>query len=407
MRHAALAVGLVALGGTLGCSDAKTQDVLDDGQALISGSKYPTRNLAFVMVNVGSGVNINAQTAMNRLVNDANSERNLLLYGSYGRQDMTAQVFGPISYPLSSCTNTDMSRLASDLRPQIQSQGSFQHYLWYLGSQTVGCSWSLLAGLGTPEKPAKDSWYNATTSCVALGQGVEQNLGRQHSSTLRCTGAPFADDPNSCTSSEYGDLFDVMGGGCRHSNAWQNASQEWLGGCNGVSVTSSGTFTLLPYERRCDGAQFLKVKAPKQRIYIRPAGGGGGASTENLDYYYVELRTPLDFDGTLGGTALTPRVLIHVAANLRTRSQTGVHTYLLDMTPNTSTFNDAALAQGQTFTDPASGLSITAQAVDANQATIVVQSNGSGAPTCLDGSTFTPPGPDPSSCVDNPPTPVP
>ena len=107
-------------------------------------------------------------------------------------------------------------------------------------------------------------------------------------------------------------------------NAWQKQYQGWFGGCNGVRVTGSGTFTLLPFEQQCNGVQFLQIKMPKTRPYNRPAGGGGGAGTDNLDWYYLELRTPLDFDGTLGNgtTSLSPRVLVHVGANPRTRTQT-------------------------------------------------------------------------------------
>ena len=100
-------------------------------------------------------------------------------------------------------------------------------------------------------------------------------------------------------------------------NAWQKQYQGWFGGCNGVRVYRSGTFTLLPFEPQCNGVQFLQIKMPKTRPYNRPAGGGGSAGIDNLDWYYLELRTPLDFDGTLGNgtTTLSPRVLVHVGAN--------------------------------------------------------------------------------------------
>ena len=75
----------------------------------------------------------------------------------------------------------------------------------------------------------------------------------------------------------------------------------------------------------CNGVQYLQMKAPKARPFMRPAGGGGGATTENLDYYYLELRTPVDFDGTLGnGTrALSARVLVHVAGDRRSAHAAG------------------------------------------------------------------------------------
>jgi MYXO-CTERM domain-containing protein len=225
----------------------------------------------------------------------------------------------------------------------------------------------------------------------------------QHSSSLACTNGSFADDPNTCTASEYGDPFDPMGGGCRHMNAWQKQYQGWFGGCNGVTVTSSGTFTLLPIEQRCDGVQFLKIPAPKVRMFNRPAAGGGGATTETLSHYYVELRTGQDFDGTLGNrTALAPQVLVHIGGDVRGRNQRGLHTFLLDMTPATTGrtgFNDAALAAGKTFSDPAGGLNITVTAVSATQATINVEiPGGAGGPTCLDDSPFTGPGPGQEAC---------
>src|SRR5439155_10131781 len=115
--------------------------------------------------------------------------------------------------------------------------------------------------------------------------------------------------------------------------------------------------------------------------------------------YYIELRTPVDFDGTLAAKsiALSAQVLIHVGAAPRTRTQTGIHTYLLDMNPSTtgsSGLNDAGLAVGQTFSDPGGGLTITNVAMSNAQATIqVTYTTGSGDPTCLDNSVFTPPGP--------------
>src|SRR5215475_12579723 len=125
--------------------------------------------------------------------------------------------------------------------------GTFNHYLWYIGQSSGSpCTWGGLGSVGSPSSPARDTWYNGSTNCVVLVQEPGHNFGMQHSSSLSCPGAAFADDPNSCTASEYGDVFDPMGGACRHMNAWQKNYQGWFGGCNGVSVTSSGQFTLLP-----------------------------------------------------------------------------------------------------------------------------------------------------------------
>ena len=367
--------------------------------ALRAGTPYAPRSFAFVLVDLGGGVNTTTTDVMSLLISAPSSIRNYYLADSYGTQDVTAQVFGPIPYALAAGCGT--SQLASDLRPLIN--GTFQHYLWYLGSRQAACGWTGLASVGTPDKPSRDTWYNASTSCVVLVQEPGHNFGMQHSSSLACTNAPYADDPNTCVSSEYGDPFDPMGSGCRHMNAWQKDYQGWFGGCNGVMVQSSGTFTVLPLEQACDGVQFLQIVSPKVRTFNRPAGGGGMATVETFSHYYVELRTPQDFDGMLGNrSTLAPEVLVHVGGDLRARSERGLHTFLLDMTPTTTGragFADAALGVGKTFSDPAGGLDITVMAVSATQATIAVNMpGGTAGPTCLDGTTFTAPGPGPESC---------
>ena len=57
-------------------------------------------------------------------------------------------------------------------------------------------------------------------------------------------------------------------------NAWQKTYQGWTQGCNMVRVRSSGTFTLLPLELPCDGAQVLQIPMPKTRMFMRSGGGG-------------------------------------------------------------------------------------------------------------------------------------
>ena len=379
--------------------------------ALQAGTAIADRSFAFVLIDFGAGVNITADVAMARMESDANSIRNYYLYASYGRQNIRTQVIGPVTATgLTTCTTADTNSLANMLRPMVP--GTFQHYLWYFGKRQPACAWAGLASVGTAAKPTRDTWYNAATGCVVLVQEPGHNFGLQHSSSIRCPGASLADDTMMCVASEYGDPFDPMGNGCKHMNAWQKGYQGWFGGCNGVNVASSGTFTLLPYEMRCDGVQFLQIKAPKSRTIMR-TGGGGPTTIETLDYYFVELRTPLDFDGTLGGgTSLSPRVLLHIANDIVASTKRAIHPYIIDMTPNTTTgngagFADAALAVGQTFTDPAGGLSITATAVSMTQATITVDiAGGTVGPTCLDDSPFMGPGAGPESCVANTATPI-
>src|SRR5262249_40059790 len=71
----------------------------------------------------------------------------------------------------------------------------------------------------------------------------------------------------------------------------------------------------------------------------------------------------------------------------------------------TSGMNDAGLGVGQSFSDPAGGLTITNMAMSNSGATIqVTYTAGSGDPTCIDGTPFTPPGPGVESCSTSAPT---
>lgn len=76
-------------------------------------------------------------------------------------------------------------------------------------------------------------------------------------------------------------------------------------------------------------------------------GAGVVGQTAMLTRYLLELRAALGFD-----TGLNPTVLIRVAPDHDGNSQRGSHTWLLDMTPDTRTVQDAGLAVGQTFVDP-------------------------------------------------------
>jgi MYXO-CTERM domain-containing protein len=96
--------------------------------------------------------------------------------------------------------------------------------------------------------------------------------------------------------------------------------------------------------------------------------------------------------------ALAPQVQVRIGGDLRTRTQRGLHTWMLDMTPATATNADGGLLAGKSYQDPGGGLTITVMSVDNNQAVVKVDMMGSAASTCLDGTTFTAPGPGPESC---------
>jgi MYXO-CTERM domain-containing protein len=352
-------------------------------QALIDAPPYPARTFAFVLVDIGGGVNLTTAEANKRLFGTAPGDNSVKQYYdevSYGTQPISGIVYGPVSYPMPTC---DTRGMATALRAQV---GTYDHYLWYMGSRTSVCSWSGLGESGRPSAPQNDTWYNGSAGCVVLVQEPGHNFGMQHSSSMTCGTAPFADNPSgSCTHNEYGDRYDPMGGGCNHMNAVQKVFQGWLQKCNSVRVGQSGTYNLQPLEPECDGIQVLQIPMPKVRPFTR-SGGGGTATTENLEYYYLELRSLRGFDQTI---RVAPTVLVHVAEDFRARTDRGRHTWILDMDPTTTRTIDG-MGAGMTFTDPAGGVSFTVNSVSADGASITVNVPGSTGATCLDGTTYDP-----------------
>jgi hypothetical protein len=352
--------------------------------------KARTMAIGLVDTGMGGGVGITKDTALQRLLGngDLNDTNNVSLaryysVDSYGVQSLTGEVFGPLSFPLSGCSESSMDQMAETLRPMIPKQ--FDQYGWYFPLNR-SCDFEGLAVAGTASRPAQDTWFNGSLGCVVLVQEPGHNYGMNHSSSMTCGNAPFADNPaTACQHDEYGDEYDPMGNGCYHMNMFQKEYQGWIGGCNSVKVTSSGTFDIFPVSQACDAIQVLQIAMPKTRTFRDDSG-----ETDQLAFYYVEYRHEPNYSKPTG--AMYDGVQIRVGQQYLKPSDDGRHSWLLNMHPGTMNF---AFAAGQTFTDPAGSPTITVVAATGTKATIKVEfmGGGTGAPTCLDGTTVTAPGP--------------
>jgi hypothetical protein len=104
--------------------------------------------------------------------------------------------------------------------------------------------------------------------------------------------------------------------------------------------------------------------ATPRALKVARAAACGSAS----DYFYVEARQALGFDSSLSSNpSLLTGVLLHDATPSNPDTS-----YLLDMTPATAAWSDAALPGGVQFADPGSGLTITPVSVGSNGSTVNV-----------------------------------
>ena len=274
---------------------------------------------------------------------------------SYGIETMSGDVFGPytIADP-GGCNPGQIEFLGLDaLEEHGHDADTWRQFMFYFG--TLGdCGFGGLAESGSPDNPARSSWYNGQFDCVTLNQELGHNYGMNHSHRADCVDVDGNDVPfsDNCEHIEYGDIYDPMGSGCGHINAAQKEYMGWLDGCNIVTATSNGTFNLMPMELPCNGTQAVRFPSFDGR------------------YYWLEYRTPIghfeDFEG----------VVVRVAED----TAAAPAPYYLDLgSPN-------YLVEGASFTDPEGVVTFTVLEMAGTHAVIE--------------ATFAEPSGDPPECRD-------
>jgi hypothetical protein len=365
---------------------------------MVGAAARQTRTVAAMMFDIGQGPP-NKDTIQN-LLTGASSLQKMYQEISYGAQDLQFDLLGPYTLdqmmclPIECCgpkasqpNGTQVANIIAGLPKK------YDHYFWVYGPNQGISNCGTWGDEGTPGRYAVYSSYSFH-GLVGYAQELGHNFGMTHEPIMTCPNkAVFMDDPTQCTHKEYGTQLSFMGNGAHHVSAYHAVAQKWLSGCNGVKVGGAGgKYTLLPLETPCNGTQVIQVKAPKSRAAPAKGDRQGGAPT--LTHYYLELRTPVGFDSKVG-----PMVVVSIGPDFDTQ-RSAPYVYVLDQTPGDSQGTaNGGLTAGQTFTDPAGGVSFTVSAIDNSHAEVTITAAGTGSDTCLDSTAFTAPGPDATSCT--------
>jgi hypothetical protein len=344
-------------------------------QPLLNNAARPDYTVAVLLVNWGSPDQETIESMRAKVFTNANSTSEYYKETSYGLQKLSGDVFGWFSIPNPGSCAADV--IATSARNAATAAGvnlgNYKQIMYYFPRYSA-CGWAGLAQIGSPGKPARDSWYAGYSDCVVLGQELAHNWGLLHSRS--CKNQPASGLCPAADIQEYGDRFCPMGGGCWQMNTVQKAEMNWFGACNVVAAKAGGTFDIAPYETASNGIQALRV----------PKGDGR--------YFYIENRRALGKFDTMRSSAtintVFTGVLIHEGPEQLSPqpSMATRNPYLIDTNPGTSTFDDAALQVGKTWSN--GNVTITLVSKDANGVAKVqvTVAGGTGDALCLDGTKF-------------------
>lgn len=272
-----------------------------------------------------------------------------------GRSRADGDVFGWYALPVAS-TRCDVAAWAAAARRAASADGvdlaAYDHVVLFF-PKVAACAWTGLA-----DHPGSQSWINGEDDVAAIAHELGHNMGVHHAAARACSaGGARVPISTVCSDREYGDPFDVMGLEARLMSSWHRAQLGQLPVSQQTTVTESGVYDI-------GTANDLGSTASK--LLLIPRGRPGAPASE---FYAIELRSPLvPFDDWAPSAPVATGVSIRLVPRLTVRSQSR----LLDLTPATPTFLDAALQAGEVLSDPVHGIAIRAVAAGGGSASLEV-----------------------------------
>jgi hypothetical protein len=287
-----------------------------------------------------------------------------------GKQNPNGDVFGwfTLATPVGSCPYlTWRTEAKAAAEAAGISLAGYDHII-YVNDPQSSCTSN---GIGEIGGTQVNVFGNLATKTYAHELG--HNLGLHHASSETCTtGGVRVQIGDSCTISEYGDIFDVMGiPNTRHNNSVGLEELGVLAPENIRTVTANGIYSIKAALSPSLGPTTLRIPHTKD--------SNGNVTS----WYYLEIREKGGVFENVSDATMTG-----VSIRIAPVPASSARTILLDMNPATATFNDAPLSEGETFDDGAVRVQTMSAAAGSATVAIVVSPDSTppSAPTGLSAS---------------------
>jgi hypothetical protein len=299
-------------------------------------NRYASARIALLMVNFSD----DTRTPWTQAQMEAAMQTNSRWYDevSHGKQTTTFRVFGWYTLP-SPKAGCDYRRIETESEAAARAAGvDLSGYnIIAFAFPNIDCGWAGLGGGG-------NFWLNGNNSLRVISHEVGHVLGLGHANSVRCDSGQYTDTTD-CTRNEYGSPFDVMG--AASSGHFHPGAKSYLdyiearSGTQGIqTITRSGEYDVFPYATANADIKALAIpRLANQALH-------------------VEYRSAFGFDASLG-TRIGPRVQL----------TTGTNT-LIDLTPATTTWNDASLEVGASYDETGTGIRVQLLSADATKARV-------------------------------------
>ncbi len=290
--NAKVSVAGYKLGNKVVTLGKQNLQIIEEAEDRIIGNQ---NILVIFAVEHGSNFNYLNEEVVSKIMSSAND---YIKEVSYGKASIKAEKILPVS--VNDACSAKSVVAAADPLVDFQEYDSVMVFSPSTAASTkCGCAFGYIDKITwvTGDGKVKMSYAYLSENCSTLRNVLHElghGFGLLHANMLDCQKRSFGDvGPDGCKPVEYGDFYDVMGGGKRvvHFNSYHKEKLGWIDE-NKITVTSSGTYILSPIEKY-DGLLVIKI----------PWGE---------DFYYLEYRKPIGFDEDLP-TSGQDATLIHFA----------------------------------------------------------------------------------------------